>query len=78
MSRLAIKPIINTLVKTLMLGLAFSLANPIFASGGHGHGHGAEEHAEPEVEKGSHNGRLLVKDDFVLELAIFEPLARIL
>ena len=72
MSRLAIKPIINTLVKTLMLGLAFSLANPIFASGDHGHGHGAEEHAEPEFEKGSHNGRLLVKDDFVLELAIFE------
>lgn len=36
-------------------------------------GHSAHgEMAEPEVEKGPHNGRLLKDGDFVLELAIFE------
>jgi len=36
------------------------------------HGHGHDDHAEEEVEKGPHNGRLLSSKDFTLELAIFE------
>ncbi len=38
--------------------------------GGHG-GHG-DHHEEEEEVKGEHGGRLLVKEDFTLELAIFE------
>jgi cobalt-zinc-cadmium efflux system membrane fusion protein len=38
---------------------------------GHGHGHGHAEHAE-EPAKGPHGGRLLTKDDFAVELTIFE------
>lgn len=34
------------------------------------HAHGAP--AEVEIEKGSHGGRLLTRDDFTLELSIFE------
>lgn len=63
---------ITIFVKTLVLGLTLGLANPLFASGDHGHGHGEEEHAEPGFEKGPHNGRLLEKGEFALELAIFE------
>jgi cobalt-zinc-cadmium efflux system membrane fusion protein len=37
----------------------------------HGHGHDADESSD-EAVKGPHNGRLLVEDDFTLELAIFE------
>lgn len=60
------------LLKTLLLTLTLGVAHPLFASGDHGHGHGEEAHAEPEFEKGVHNGRLLKQDDFVVELAIFE------
>lgn len=59
-------------VKTLLLGITLGFANPLSASGDHGHGHGEAEHAEPAFEKGPHNGRLLEKDGFVVELAIFE------
>jgi cobalt-zinc-cadmium efflux system membrane fusion protein len=53
------------------LALAVSLfASLTLASGDHDH----DEHDEPhqEIEKGSHNGRLLEEGDFVVELAIFE------
>lgn len=62
----------NLFIKTLLLGLTLGLANPLLASGDHDHGHGHEEHEEPEFEKGPHNGRLLEKGDFAVELAIFE------
>lgn len=43
-------------------------------AGGHDdHGHaGADAHAEEEVAKGPHGGRLLADGDFTVELAIFE------
>lgn len=64
----------NLFIKTLLLALTLSVANPLFAAGDHdhGHGHGEAEHAEPAFERGPHNGRLLEKDGFVVELAIFE------
>ncbi|WKZ56860.1 MAG: efflux RND transporter periplasmic adaptor subunit [Bdellovibrionota bacterium] len=49
-------------------------AAPLMAGGGHDHGHGHGhhgEHAEDE-SKGPHGGRLLVEDDFTVEIAIFE------
>ena len=58
------------LIKALLLSLSLGLANPLLASGDHGHGD--EEQAAPEFEKGPHNGRLLEKDEFAVELAIFE------
>lgn len=63
----------NVFVKTLLLALTLSVAQPLLAAGDHDHGHGhEEEHEEPEFEKGPHNGRLLEKGVFVVELAIFE------
>lgn len=62
----------NLFIQTLLLGLTLGLANPLLASGDHDHEHGHDEHEEPEFEKGPHNGRLLEKGDFVVELAIFE------
>lgn len=67
---LSIHQFINILLKTLLLSLSLGLANPLLASGDHGHGEA--EHAEPAFEKGPHNGRLLEKDGFIVELAIFE------
>lgn len=61
----------NLLLKTLLLTLGLSLAGPLLAHSDHEHGEG-EEHEAPEFEKGPHNGRLLEKGDFAVELAIFE------
>ena len=62
----------NLFIKTLLLALTLSVANPLFAAGDHDHGHGETEHTEPAFEKGPHNGHLLETDGFVVELAIFE------
>jgi cobalt-zinc-cadmium efflux system membrane fusion protein len=62
----------NLFVKTLLLALILSVAHPLLASDDHGHGHSGDEHAEPEFAKGPHNGRLLQKGEFAVELAIFE------
>ena len=58
------------LIQALLLSLTLGLANLSLASGDHGHGD--EEQAAPEFERGAHNGRLLEKDEFAVELAIFE------
>jgi cobalt-zinc-cadmium efflux system membrane fusion protein len=47
------------------------LETPAYGGGGHDHGHGHESHEE-EPPKGPHGGRLLAKDDFALEITIFE------
>jgi cobalt-zinc-cadmium efflux system membrane fusion protein len=51
------------------------LETPAFGGGGHDHdhdhGHGHESHEE-EPPKRPHGGRLLAKDDFALEITIFE------
>ena len=56
----------------LILGLVFALAacGAREAADEHGHGHG--DHAEADVEKGAHNGRLLREGNLTVELAIFE------
>lgn len=71
-NNLSLASYITGFLQTLLLASLVSFANPLLASGDHGHGHGEEEHAEPEFEKGPHKGRLLEKDDFAVELAIFE------
>ena len=55
----------------LILGLALALA-ACGARTGAEDGHGHDEHAEAEVEKGAHNGRLLREGNLTVELAIFE------
>jgi len=73
--------IMNTLVQgraMKLLGVAF--LSVLFAACGEHAEHGDSTHAghsghgagEEEVVKGPHGGRLLVSDDFVLELSIFE------
>lgn len=63
----------NLFIKTLLLAISLSVATPLLAHSDHDHGHGEEEeHEEPEFEKGPHNGRLLEKGHFAVELAIFE------
>lgn len=55
----------------IVLGILISACGG--TEGGHGtDGHGHGEAAEVEVVKGPHGGRLLVDDDFTLELSIFE------
>jgi membrane fusion protein, heavy metal efflux system len=59
-------PLILTMTLTLTLGACAP------ASEEHDeHDHG-DAHAEPEIGKGPHNGRMLRKGDLALELAIFE------
>ena len=69
------------LVFLLGVGTYVFLGNP-FESGKDEHGHGEEEAghdehghgaaAEEEFERGPNNGRLLKKDDFAVEITIFE------
>lgn len=66
-----------TILVVLALGVgAYTLINKPsaqHAAGGHDdHGHGGSEHAEEEVAKGPHGGRLLQDGTFTVELAIFE------
>lgn len=66
-------PISILAILALGAGAAYFIRNksPAAPAGGHdAHGHGA--HAEAEVEKGPHGGRLLSDGDFSIELAIFE------
>lgn len=66
-------PVSILVVLALGGGAAYVIVNqsPAAAAGGHDeHGHG--DHAEAEVEKGLHGGRLLADGDFTLELAISE------
>ena len=59
-------------MKMIFIALALgtiACTSSVMASGDHHHGHD-DEHEE--ISKGDHNGRLLQKDNFVVELAIFE------
>lgn len=60
------------LINTLLLAASVCSANPLFAADEHGHGHGEDAHQAPAFERGPHNGRLLEKGEFAVELAIFE------
>lgn len=60
----------------IAISLLLILAMVLFDDHGHepgadAHGHGNDSHEE-ETEKGSHGGRLLRKDDFSLEITIYE------
>lgn len=59
-------------VTGLLLAFLLLLSGCENFTGTHDHGHGHDTHAEEEVSKGPHGGRLLKQDDLVLELAIFE------
>jgi cobalt-zinc-cadmium efflux system membrane fusion protein len=65
-----------TLLAVLLAGagVAFYLVRSSDDPAGHhdGHDHGHDDHAESEMAKGPHGGRLLKDEDFTLELAIFE------
>ncbi|WP_347252808.1 efflux RND transporter periplasmic adaptor subunit [Dokdonella sp.] len=56
----------------LILGLVFALAGCGAREAADEHGHGHDDHAEADVEKGAHNGRLLREGNLTIELAIFE------
>jgi membrane fusion protein, heavy metal efflux system len=56
----------NNLLKTLLLVLLIFISTNTFSSGK------KNEEENMASQKGSHNGRLLKDDDFVVELAIFE------
>lgn len=59
---------------SLLLICGLSIAHPLMASGDHHHGHDHGDHPEHEEEpaRGPHGGRLLERDEFSLEITIFE------
>lgn len=58
--------------KISILAFYILFSSPVFAGGGHDHGHGHDDHHEKEPEKGPNKGKLLKKDDFAVEVTIFE------
>ena len=64
--------IVGIIVITIVIAIWLISREPHSHDSDHGHGHGdQEEHAE-EFARGPHNGRLLQKDAFALEITIFE------
>ena len=51
--------------------LVWMLALPVAVHDRHTHDHGHDEHDE-QISKGPHGGRMLVQDDFALEIVIYE------
>jgi len=66
--------ILAIIVITILISVWIVSGEKHEGHGGHGggHGHGHDEHAEEEMRKGPHGGRILEKDGFELEMTIFE------
>lgn len=62
---------INTLFKPFFITLLLLLSAGTYAANDHDN-ETSKEHEQVELAKGPHKGRLLVKEKFVVELAIFE------
>ncbi len=63
--------ILAIIIVTIVLSAWLLIADNEHAHGDADHGHGHDE-AKPDVPKGPQGGRLLTKDDFALEISIFE------
>ncbi|NNJ96423.1 MAG: secretion protein HlyD, partial [Gammaproteobacteria bacterium] len=66
-----IKAVIAVAVISVLLVIAI-LNKPEVGHDSHGHGHEHGDHDQEEYAKGPHGGRLLVQNDFALEVTIYE------